>query len=246
MTSVYGGFGALRLPAPSVVSATELDPGQEAILGLLECAINSELGEAWRGIVSSLPSTHYLVRAGNALPVQYVSSLELTPQQMTQFRAEWPVLAVYREGEPEFGWLSTQYRKLTQRWSADWIVGPLSAAHINRIGRFAIAVRNTIELAITYGMHPAFAGGHTQFHGQFSEITCVSSQGPGVSRRLTEESGSGYYGLTVEIETVERMVYDGYASAGAVDVDAGYIRPGTATDTPLTEIWIDVEIENES
>lgn len=244
MPSLHDGFGALRLPAPAVSSAIDLDTGHESILGLLEAAINSELGDAWRQIVANLPADHYLVRAPAAInPVRHTSSLEMTPQQMAQFKAEWPVLAVYREGEPEFFWLTTQYRGLKQKWSVDWVVGPIHAAHTNKIGRFAVSVGRVIVAAITHGYHPDFRSGVRQFAGEFAEIECIGIQGPGRQVSLGEESGSGYYGITITLETTERMFQDGYTDSTTWDVNAGYLGATDGVETPMTEHWMTVDDE---
>lgn len=246
MSSFYGGFGAQRFPAPTVASATALDPGHEAIIGLVQTAINSELGDAWRGIVANLSPDHFLVRPSITQPVGSVSSLEPSPQQMTQFKAEWPLLAVYREGDPELTWLTTGMRSWKQQWSVDYVIGPIKAAHVNKIGRFVIAVARVIDRVITLGYHPDYNNGVCAFFGQFTQIETKSIQGPGMSAMLTTESGAGYYGLTVTLESVERQVEDGYAATGMVDVDAGYVAVGTATEPPMTEQYTTVTIENQS
>lgn len=243
MASLYGGFGAQRFPAPAVTNAALLDPGHEAILGLVHAAINAELGDAWRAIVASLPAGHFLAKPAAIQPVGYATTIETTPQQFAQFKASWPLLSVYREGEPELSWLTTGMRAWKQRWSVDYVIGPIDVAHVNKIGRFAIAAARVIDRVITLGWHPDYNGGVCAFFGQFAQIETKGVQGPGVQQSLTEESGSGYYGLTVTLESVERQVEDGYAAPGMVDVDACYVAVGTATEDPMTAHHATVAIE---
>lgn len=246
MASLYGGFGSQRFPAPAVTNAAALDPGHEAILGLIQAALNAELGDAWRAIVATLPAGHFLSRPASIQPVGYATTIETTPQQFTQVKAAWPLLAVYREGEPEMSWLTTGMRSWKQQWSVDYVIGPIDAAHVNKIGRFAIAVARVINRVITLGYHPDYNSGVCAFFGQFAQIETKSIQGPGVQQSLTEEAGSGYYGLTVTLESIERQIEDGYAATGMVDVDAGYVAVGTATAAPMTEQRTTITIENQT
>lgn len=242
MTSFNGGFGSLRFPAPSVDSAAQLDPGHEAIIGLLKTAINSELGNAWTGIVAELDADHYL-RRKELQPVSWTSDLEATPQQLTQFKTEWPILCVYRQGEPELVWLQNSGQSWKQQWSVDWIVGPLKAAHIHKVGRFAISVARCICRTIDLGYHPNYNHGICCFFGQFVQIDSKGVAGPGIQQSLTEESGSGYYGLTVTLETIEREYEDAVAKVGEINTDTNYVKIGTGTSVPLTEIWVDPDLE---
>ncbi len=246
MTSLNNGFGANRFPLAEVDSAYSLDPGHETLLRLVETAINSDCGDAWRAIVERLPVTHYTRRDGVFQPVGLAIPFEVTPQEMTQFKASWPILAVYREGEPEFNWLTTEYQTLTQRWSVDYVLGPLTAAHKMTVGKFAISVARCIANVLLHCCHPDYQNGVSQFHGQFAGIQVKTVQGPGVAQSLGEESGAGYYGLTVTVETIERTTYDGYAGADAIDVQSGYVTEGTGTADTLTEIQTDVDIDNET
>lgn len=245
--SMHNGFGATRFPIPDTIeSAYDVDPGQATILGLIEAAINAELGDAWLKMLGELPANHPLTRDGSTKPVGTALPFEVIPQHMTQWKARWPVLAAYREGEPEFGWMSTERRQLTQQWSVDWIIGPLDAGQIIRLGRFAVAVARIIDAVISRGYHPAYNGGARQFFGQFANIETKSIQGPGIAQSLTEESGGGYYGLTVTLESVEHDVMDGAAYAGLFDVDNGYVAVGTGTADTLTEIVNSIVYENQT
>lgn len=246
MTSLNGGFGATLFPVETVDNAYELDPGHESLLRLLETAINSECGAAWQSIAARLSPQHYTQRDGVYLPVAMALPMEVSPQEMTQVKATWPILAVYREGEPEFSYLTLNHLALTQRWSCDYIIGPLSASHKLTVGKFAVVVARCIANVIHHGYHPDFRNGVAQFFGEFSSVQVKSIQGPGVAQSLGEESGGGYYGLTVTIETMERTVYDGYAGSNMLDVQTGYVAEGESTEEELTEAWIDVDFENET
>jgi len=203
MSSNYGGFGGTKFPAAQVASASELDPGHKSLLGLLETAINSELGDAWASVLARVRDGNFLKQYVGQKPVGSVCDFEPTEQQRTQFKANFPLLAVYREGEPEL-WYPNQYLHQKQTWAVDWILGPVQADQIPQLGRFAIAVGRVICRAIEYARHLDYQEGVCQFQGEFAHIKPVSVNGPGVQRAAAEDAGSGYYGLTVILETWER------------------------------------------
>jgi hypothetical protein len=247
MTSLNDGFGSLRFPAPVVDSAADLDPGHDAIVGLLETAINYELGDAWCAIVASLPANHFLKRDNLSTPVGYVSKVEITPQQMTQMKASWPLLSVYRQGEPEFSQFALNgLDVLKQEWSVDYVIGPLHVGHIVKIGAFCVQVARLIKVVLMHGYHPEYLSGARQFIGQFSSIECKSIQGPAVAAAMTDEAGSGYYGMTVQLETIERTVLDGYTDASTFETYTGYVPVGTGTAELMTEVLNDVGFDNET
>ena len=247
MGTLNDGFGSTRLPSPVVTEGADLDPGQSSILGLLEAAINSETGDAWRGLMGTLRADVFLSKAipnATGLPVGHASRIEVTPAQMTQYSSGWPLLAVYRQGEPELtpmtlGGLDT----LKQEWSVDYVVGPLKAGHIVKLSPFCVLVSRAIMVAIMHGYHPDFRGGAKQFAGEFSNIRVKSIQGPALAASLSEEQGSGYYGMTVVVETIERTVLDGYADANTFETYTGYVPVGTGTAAPMVEIFDTVTME---
>ena len=244
--TAFGGFGGQRFPADAVTTAVDLDPGHTAIVGLLEAAINDELADAWAAIVGTLPTDHYLRLFSQIRPVGTASTLEMTPQVMTQYQSQWPVLAVYREGAPRLDWVSLQYRGWTQDWSVDYVIGPLKAQHLGKVGRFVIAVARVIENTITNGYHPAYLSGARQFFGQFSSIDPIGVMGPGIAQSLTDSEPGGYYGLTVTLRTLERRVETDYASATTFETITGYVPVGTGTADVMTEQYTTITVENGS
>jgi hypothetical protein len=227
MSSNYGGFGGTRLPAAAVLSASELDSGHKSLLGLLETAVNAELGAAWRSVLRRVGDGSFLKQYAGQKPVGTVCDFEPTEQQRTQFKGKFPLLAVYREGEPEL-WYPNQYLHQKQTWAIDWILGPITADQIPQLGKFAIAVSRVICRTIEYARHPDFREDVCQFQGEFAHIKPVGVNGPGVQRALSEDAGSGYYGLTVMIETWERE-YD-TNDASAYGINANYMI-GAEVDT---------------
>lgn len=244
MSSFNGGFGAVRFPAPSVTTGASLDAGHEALLGLLKQAINSELGVAWAATLASLNTDQFV--DGPGTPVCSALPIEATPQQLTQVKAKFPVLCVYREGEPELVWTYGCGQTWKQKWSVDWILGPVTAAHITKLGRFAVSVARVISRAIDLGYHPDFNSGVCQFFGQFAKVDCVGIAGPGVQQSLTEEAGSGYYGITVTLETEEREFEDAIAKEGEIGTPF-YVPIGTGSvSETVDEIYTTIKVGNGS
>lgn len=205
--SINGGYGALAFPLAltgTTSHAEQLDPGQAAIGGLLKAAINAELGAAWQAICNRLEPGHHLNRVPGRLPVADVTDMEPSPAVLGQKYATWPILAVYREGEPRREPLNLVQRKTIQRWAVDYVIGPLDAGDQARVGKFAQVVGSVINRVIEEGWHPAYQSGRRQFHGQFMRIDVVGQMGPGVARVLGDEKGNGYYGLSILLQTEER------------------------------------------
>lgn len=246
-TSLNDGFGALRFPVATAVEGIELDPGQASLLGLIKAAILAELGDTWTSLLATVDNAHPLNAKGNGTPVGTASLLEVTPQQMTQLLSSWPLLAVYRQGEPEFSQHTLGgYDVMRQEWSVDYVLGPLVAAHIIKLGPFCVAVRNVIKTVLMHGYHPTFRNGARQFFGEFVEVKVKSVQGPGLSASLGEEQGAGYYGLTVVVETTERTVLDGYAATGEFETDTGYVPVGTGTADLMDDVVNTITFDNQT
>jgi hypothetical protein len=216
MTASVDSFGASRFPliAPATgeQSAAVYDPGLGSIIGLVKAAIENDIGAAWRRQIGKLDETSFLVMSTS--PIGSVLPLQPIPQTLTQIKSGWPVLAVYREGEPEDEWITAEIPGYKQRWSIDWIVGPIGPDIQRKIGHFWVPIVNSIRAAIHNGWHPAYDSGRQQFVGQFVQIRCVQSNGPGVSDQIQTEKGAGYYGGSIVLETVERFVAQ---SGAAID-----------------------------
>jgi hypothetical protein len=244
MIASLDSFGASRFPlTQGETCAANYDPGQATIIGLLSAAIEACCGDAWRALTASLNNDHFLARSNN--PVGSVLTVQPNSQNLTQVKMAWPVLAVYREGEPTSGFYSIDYNNSTQRWSVDWIAGPFSPDTQRKIGALWVPISNAIRAAIVEGMHPAYQNGAYQFHGQFSEIRWITSAGPAVTQELTTDKGQGYYGGSVILETVERMTFQSDAAAAITDFDGGaYLTPHDGYGTPATGADVTVNYDN--
>lgn len=249
--SIYNGFGATAFPV-SIPDSTELvdalDHGRVAIAGLLRAAINAEVGTLWERVIRHLGPSHYLCRVTqrgqSSIPVMDVMLQEPNPGALQQRHSGWPLLAVYREGNPTTEGHSLYGSIRKQRWSVDWVVGPLDVSDFDRIGMVATKVADVVNYVIDEGWHPAFQNGTRQFYGQFVTIKVVDQQGPGVAQMIGEEKRTGYFGVSLILETGERKIKtDGWTG----DVtNQNYPAFATQHDTPLTQIIVDGRVENQT
>jgi len=246
MARSFDSFGASRFPlAATDGCAVNLDPGLAAISGLICAAVEADCGDAWRKIISELEATNFL--ASSTGPIGTVLTTIPTPQNMTQIKSTWPILAVYREGEPDIGSYSIDYRNITQRWSIDWVAGPFGPDTQRKVGHFWVKIRDSILSAITQGMHPSFDSGKYQFRGQFSEIWPISAAGPAVSDTLTTEKGSGYFGGSIILQTVERLTFQNNAAAIETDFEGGaYLTPNDGYGDNATGADVTVNYGNKT
>jgi hypothetical protein len=253
-TEIFNGFGCTRFPVdPDLVgdakTAANLDSGQDSIIGLLEAAINADVGDAWKAIALELPMTHYLKsdELSQSLPVNYTTDSEPNPALTTQQRFSWPCLAVWPSGQPESFELTMALPALRQNWSVVYLIGPLDAAWQRKLGRgMCRLVYRSIQRAIWQGKHPAYENGRRQFFGQFSSIDVKGCDGPGVLEILDKEKNVGYYGIGITLQTVERTVMDDFDEVED-PTNYAYVPAGTAS---LTQRWTDtrneVSVENGS
>ena len=246
MARSFDSFGASRFPLAAVDGcAINLDPGLEAIASLLCAAVEADCGNSWRKIISELEANSFLAESTG--PIGSVLTMIPTPQNCTQMKSTWPVLAIYREGEPVVGSYSLDYRNLTQRWSIDWICGPLGPDTQRKVGHFWVKVRDSMLNAIIQGMHPAYDSGKYQFHGQFAEIWPTDSAGPAVSDTLTTEKGAGYFGGMIIIQTIERQTFQNNVSATESDFDgSAYLTPNDGYGDKATGADVVVNFENKT
>lgn len=241
--TIFDGFGCTRFPVDAALAgddgtAANLDGGQDAIIGLLEAAINADLGDAWQMLVGQLPVSHPLRKDLGAKPVSFTTDSEPIPALTTQLVAGWPLLAVWPTGAPEELWLTMSQQALRQDWAVGYIMSPLDVAWQRKIGRgFCRLVYRAIQRAIKWGYHPAYKNGQRQFFGQFSEIKTTGCIGPGVVEILDKEKGIGYYGIQINLQTVERTVQDGLDEVDA-PYNYGYVPQGTGS---LKEDWTRTE-----
>jgi hypothetical protein len=249
-TTTHNGWGAFRFPVALTGDSTTagtLDVGQAAIAGLLEQAIVSETGAAWRQLVETLHNDHPLRTAPIHSPVGYVCDVEPSGN-LPQLKATPPILAVYRVGEPTTEQITLCYEGVRQTWEVDWILGPLDAGHQRKLGGFAPIIATIIRYAIRTGAHPDYNGGHCPFFGKFADIKVVGQRGPGVLQLLGADAN--YYGVSLTVETLERQVF----THGGIEVDQAssvhefeqattHVPYGTGDGTEFLDTTITTEID---
>ena len=220
MVDSYDSFGSSRFPLSITVggspatSAAQYDPGADAMVAFFRAVIEADCGAAWRQLVGQLDETSFL-NIIDAAPVGDSITVEPSPENLTQRKEGWPLLAVYREGEPLTKERTTEYQCRTQNWAVDWVIGPLGVDTQRRVGSFVVQIENAITAALWHGYHPAYQGGVKQFVGIFSEIEVLSSSGPGHSDTVGLDKKTGYFGGSLVIQTVERMTFQ----SGATQAD---------------------------
>ena len=233
---ISGGFGCTRFPVDPLLAgddntAANLDSGQDSIIGLLEAAINADVGAAYARVISQLSPTHPMRKSLGDKPVNFTIDSEPIPALTTQLLADWPLLAVWPTGEPQEFEITMAMPALRQDWAVGYIMSPLDVAWQRKLGRgICRLVYRSVQRAIWRGYHPAYQGGVRQFYGQFSEIQCKGCVGPGVVEILDKEKGIGYYGIQINLQTVERMYSDDLDETEEPS-NYGYVPAGTANPT---------------
>jgi hypothetical protein len=248
--TIADGFGATRFPVDedlvgTDVTAANLDPGQDAIIGLLKAAINADCGDAWKRITQGFSFTHFTrkVNLSDSLPVNFTIDALPDSGAATQMLFDWPVLAVYPVGSPEDFELTMSLQGTRQNWAVAYIIGPLEIAWQRKLGRgFCRLVYRSIRRALWKGYHPAYQNGQRQFFGQFSEIKTTGCEGPGVMELPAKDGALGYYGIVANLQTVERTVHDEFDET---DDPSNYAYVPTGTGATLDE-WTQTSNEFET
>lgn len=244
MAGSFDSFGSSRfplIPTAAMHSAAHYDPGLATIIALVSAAVEADIGAAWRSMVQQLDATSFLHES--IAPIGSVLTVLPTPQNLTQIKSEWPLLAVYREGTPARAPITIDYPAFTQNWAIDWIVGPLGPDTQRKIGHFWVQVRNSIWTAIETGHHLSFEDGAYQFFGQFVSIMPTGAEGPGVTQELSGGKGDGYFGGSVTLESVERLTYQNKATGDTFN-QGGYLPPGDGYGDEATSLVLDVDFDN--
>lgn len=209
MTSLGERFGTLSLPVDlATVKAerrlTVLDPGRRLLCDLFQAAIRAELQAAWTEACKGIPPEEKISATD---PCADVLELEPTGPVMGQRQAAFPLLAVYRSGEGRYETDTIYSDKLTQPWTVDWVLGPLSVARAHNLGDAAVAIAKIINRVLSLAGHPAYESGAIQFGADtsFGSIRLVSHEGPGQARFAGDESGTVYWAITLKLETTEHV-----------------------------------------
>jgi hypothetical protein len=212
--------------------ASSVDVGIATLTALISQAMTSELQAAWTTVVTGLPDTSKLRTTHNRV-VGSTIDLPPEPQQLTQTGYAWPLLAVYRSGDPEDSWLTTEIRASKQEIHIDWILGPMDVASQRRFRGFLLAFLATVREVVRQGRHPDYDGGKRQFAGQFYSLRVLGAS-HGIASGLGTDGGGGFYAASVRLEAVEREFN---SSGGAtLEFELGYVTADTATGEDLDGI----------
>jgi hypothetical protein len=242
--SIRTGYGAIDFPLVESPHETpsSLDPALTTISEYLAAVIRAEIGPAWIVAAGKLPCDHPLRESFLNGPIGRVIPSEPTKDTLTQYKAEFPVLCVYRTGEPETFNLSMKYCGYKQKWGVDWIVGPLDLGQRRMIGGFANPVVKIMRTAIFYGRHPAYNNRINPFYGIVSKLDVVGQHGPGVAQALGEEQGFGYWSVSLDLESIERLTIS--QSESTFETASQYLVAGTSWGTDYLDMIIDPKIED--
>jgi hypothetical protein len=210
--SLYQGFGGLSLPLDTgdfSTGASPLDPARSTMAALFAAAINAELGEAWSklfttvgGNTAGLPSGHPLL---DSTPVGTVLELEPSPQIVKQYVPTWPLLAIHRTGTGTYEQHTLTHDRLTQPWLLHYILTPLDVGDWRKFEAVCVAVAKIVRLVIRQRGHLAYQSGALAFEpgGPLASVELKSHEGPGQAQFAGDESGTLYYAITMNLETVE-------------------------------------------
>lgn len=233
---ITNGFGAVRFPltVPTFKDgAFDVDVGLNTLTQLIATAVNAEFRATWLRAMDSLPETSK-IRGTCRKPVGSTFNEPPEPSQLTQTTLTWPILAVYRTGDPEDFELTLCHRATRQTIHADWILGPLSVAEQKRMRGFLTAFLALVREVVRYGRHPAFDGNVRQFAGSFHSLQMTGASGPGIARMLDTDQGGGYYAVSAHLEAVERECNT--SGGSSVELGLGYVTDETATADDLDGI----------
>jgi hypothetical protein len=242
VSSIFNGWGAFHLPLSGVEwpeGASNLDTGIATLTALISQAITSEMQTAWSTVVAGLPETSKL-KTNCERVVGSTIDLPPEPQQLTQTGYAWPLLAVYRSGDPEDNWMTTEIRSSKQEIHVDWILGPMDIASQRRFRGFLLAFLATVREVVRQGRHPDYDGGNRQFSGVFYSLRVLGAS-HGIAQGLGTDGGGGYYAASVRLEAVERELET--AGGSHVEFDLGYVTAENATGEDLVGIDVEVTLE---
>lgn len=223
--SLYYDFGADVLPwAAGTATDSIPDTGRDVLLALFKAALNAELnqtsanGDAWTNAVTGTP-------LAGTLPVQDELAMMPDADLVLQRKCAWPLLCVYRDGEP---WAVEEFSlgraKLTTRMHVDWILGPLDIASRYKLTSFMQRAAKVITLTCWEGGHPQYrasADGRALYvlgdnGAGFKECWPVKIE-QGVARFATgKQDAATYLALSATLEC-EELSYFPDTSAGVLD-----------------------------
>lgn len=215
MDSLWIKVGGARMPLQahdiddSALSFEALDPTIGVFAGLLEAAIEAELGTttgSWAKICSALPTGHRLL--GSADPVGSVWRMAPSAEAIKQIKFTWPLLAVWREGDVEFEQKTMMVEQARTRFNALWTLGDLEADLGLKIAGVLGYVGQVMANTVKRGRHPAYDSGTQQYgtdRGDLIGAYPVSIQAGRARFPDSDDSDSGIWGTTLVFEVLERV-----------------------------------------
>jgi hypothetical protein len=249
--SIVQRWGDLSLPVEAAdfdTTLTPLDPARAKLTALFKAAINYEFTEVWQKIVGSaggttgLGATHDLY---GTLPVQDTLELQPTHKFMLERKAAFPLLAVYRMGNPSMEQHTLFRDRLTCQWGMDYVVGPLTVAAVRQVGDICMAIVKLVRTVIRQRGHKAYEAGALQFFPDKGGLASIDlkSFAMGQIPFAGDEDGTVYYSLSMTLETSE-IGYDDPAEFGDFDAADYTVGVGDATDVvpDLVEAASDVPV----
>ncbi len=170
--SLFRSFGKLELPLQTTGEKDlgSLDPARDILLELFAAALIAEVTPRWAAAIAGTPL------AGAAV-VQ--TKFPEFPEQvfLQQSATEWPLLAVYRNDDPELYDEHTLWEeRVTCKWGVDYCIGPLDIGNVVKLGDVLTAVPRILAGVIREGGHRAYA---TQQTGNSAYTKQVLGAGSG-------------------------------------------------------------------
>lgn len=236
-------FGRTEFPSPVTGDTTlaSLDPARDIVLDVLKAGINADLGLRWDGVTNGTP-------LAGSLPVQRAHPHEPDIQYLREVKTDFPALFVYRDGDAEIDDIGIWRSRLTQRWGVDYVLGPLDAGNMRKLGDVLTAVAKLVAQIVQMGGHPAYGVGGNNVHplqvfGAVASNTVpvcgfasIEAKAPRKGVAKFSEGGPAYYALSMTLVTteVDNFIDPTRGTAPNV-VDWGY-GLDNQTDEPLEDL----------
>lgn len=191
----------------TALSFEALDPTVGVLAGLLEAAIQAELGTtsgSWAKVCSALPSGHRL--ASSTDPVGSVWRMAPSAEAIKQIALTWPLLAVWREGNGEVEQKTVMTQQIRTRWMALWSLGDMEADIGLKLGAVLQYVCNVMAATIELGRHTAYDSGTQQYgtdRGDLIGAYPVEMQAGRAA--FPDNEDSKFWGCSLTFETLERV-----------------------------------------
>lgn len=198
-------MGRTNMPPTSGSTLEDLDPAKVVLLDLFEAAISNELGATWAnsrlGALEGKP------------PVSTKIPEEASKAIITNTKLTFPMLFVWRDGDPVHDMYTNGRRRKTQRWGIEWILGAYQPELAPGFSAALHYFSTLVDQICQMGGHPAYPEGNDgefPFQALFDTSTgCgfttaeVKSSASGAASFTEENTGPVYHGCRVIIETTE-------------------------------------------